>query len=80
MPDDAIADIPIYDVDVAKAIKDSIKANPNIVADVAINTKLSSISDNDMVMVTKKFNSPMLKIVAVDKIDPAFVMSHIKFR
>lgn len=69
----------IYDVDFAKIVRDSISANPNI-ADPAIVDKLKLIPDNDLVLVTKAFNSPKLKIIDVDKIDANFISNNIKFR
>ena len=69
----------IYDIDFAKVVKDSIAANPSI-AGSSVTTKLDLIDDTDLVMVTKKFNSPVLKIVDVDRIDSDFVTSHITFK
>ena len=69
----------IYDVDFAKVIRDSIKVNPTI-ADSTIVDKLKKILDTDLVLVTKVFNSPKLKIINVDKIDPTLISNYIKFR
>jgi len=69
----------IYDIDFAKVIRNSIKANPSI-ADSDIINKLKKIPDSDLVLVTKIFNSPKLKIIAIDPINPDFISNYIRFR
>jgi hypothetical protein len=78
MPTD---DTTFYDVDLARDVRNSITLNPAL-ADDTIKGKLNStdIADDDLVLVAKKFNTPTIKIVGIDKITTDFVSTHIKYR
>lgn len=69
----------IYDIDFAKVIMDSINANPSI-ANLDIVNKLKKIPLNDLVLITKVFNTPKIKIIDVNRIDVDLISKYIKFR
>lgn len=69
----------IYDIDFARFVRDGIRANPNL-ADSSVVAKLKDIPDNDLVLVTKTFNTPKITIIDVDKVDTDLISKNIKFR